>query len=566
MDQERAFSGSIAGMSSAYTGRGGRGGPRAKIVIATAAIVVMAVVLALTVFAPGSGQAPRRMESIFQDDKYLLYQPSTQTVSNVLDALRSLGADRIRTDVLWGPISPDSTSKTEPAGFDATNPSAYPAGGWAPYDRLVQLATARHIGVDFDLIGSGPLWAMTPGSPERKLANHYEPSSAEFAQFVSAVGRRYSGSYTPHGASQPLPRVSYWSIWNEPNQPGWLAPQYRRVSGQRVMASPVLYRGLVDAAFGALQRTGHGTSTDTILIGELAPEGDFGSPPSEIPIPPLPFLRAMYCLDGDYKPLQGQTADALRCPSGGHSAAFAAAHPALFGATGFSHHPYSFDLPPAEQFSDPSFVPLSDLSRLEHALDRTFAAYGVHRQIPLYLTEYGYETDPPNPTKGRFTPSQQSGFLNQAQYMAWRDPRVRAFSQFLLVDSLPNTHYSPSNVNRYWSTFQTGLLYASGKTKPSYHSYPLPIFIPDPSFAPGRRVFVWGMLRLAPNDTLQHAAIQWRPLHGRRFRTLETVSTHDPDGFLTVRLTLPGTGAVRIAWTSRTGRQFQSRAVGVRSK
>ena len=43
-----------------------------------------------------------------------------------------------------------------------------------------------------------------------------------------------------------------------------------------MIESAVLYRGYVNAAFGALSRTGHGPSTDTILIGELAPEGAEG--------------------------------------------------------------------------------------------------------------------------------------------------------------------------------------------------------------------------------------------------------------------------------------------------
>ncbi len=68
--------------------------------------------------------------------------------------------------------------------------------------------------------------------------------------------------------------------------------------------------------------------------------------------------------------------------------------PALFQATGFAHHPYSFFLPPSATMSDPNFAPLSDLGRLEQALDAIFSTYGASRQLPLYLTEYGYETNP----------------------------------------------------------------------------------------------------------------------------------------------------------------------------
>jgi len=547
-------------VSTRPTPRSGRARRRPwTIPLALAVVVIVAIVIVLTATGPGSS-APRRMESMFQDDQYLLYEPAP-TVIRTLDRLHSLGVDSIRVQVLWGAIAPDPTATAMPAGFDATNPAAYPAGGWLPYDRLLELAVARHIALNFDVTAPGPLWAMAPGAPSARLANHYEPSPADFAQFVAAVGKRYSGSYAPPGASsQPLPRVDYWSVWNEPNQPGWLAPQWHAAAGRQVMDSPVLYREYVDGAFAALRRTGHTTSTDRILIGELAPEG-YEAAGAAVAIPPLSFLRAMYCVDAAYRPLRGRQADALRCPSGGDASAFATAHPGLFDATGFAHHPYDFALAPGVHLSDPNLVPLADLPRLEHGLDRTFAAYGVDRRLPIYLTEYGYVTRPPNPYR-IVSPRQQSMYLAQAQYMAWRDPRVRALSQFLLYDSKPNTAF-PRGSFKYWSTFQTGLLFADGRPKPAYNSYRLPIFIPQPVFARASRVLVWGMLRLAPNDTSQHATIQWRPTHGR-YHTIATVSTADPDGFFSAQVQLPGRGAVRIGWASASGEQFYSRAAGVR--
>jgi len=533
----------------------------------TVAVAAVAVVLVL---ASSSRPAPRVVESIFQDDQYLLYEPPA-IVEKTLDALAALGVDRVRLTVLWSVIAPDPDSTSPPPGFVASDPADYPAANWARYDRVVELARARGIGVDFNFTAPGPLWAMRPHAPDPTTANHYAPSVKAFGEFVAALGRRYSGTYVPPGTqSGPLPRVSYWSIWNEPNQPGWLAPQWRTMQGRRVMDSPRLYREYVDAAFSALLDTGHGTATDTVLVGELAPEGctTLGSPgctyaPDIEPIPPMDFVRALYCVDGSYRPIRGALAVALHCPSHGDPQSFVSANPGLFDATGFAHHPYSFFLAPNIQISDPSFVPLADLSRLEGGLDRIFATYGVHRQLPIYVTEYGYETDPPNPFR-RVSPRQQSLFLNEAQYIAWKDPRVRSFAQFLLYDSAPDPAYPPGSIG-YWSTFQTGLLYLDGAPKPSLNSYRLPIFIPDPVFAPGSPVFVWGMLRLAPNDTVQRAMIQWRPSHGP-YRTLSTVTTDDPSGFLTTSIQLPGTGAVRIAWTSRTGATFHSRSVGVRSR
>jgi hypothetical protein len=426
------------------------------------------------------------------------------------------------------------------------------------------------MGVDFDVTDPGPLWAMRKHPPDPRNALDYAPSVRPFEQFVAAVGRRYSGTYTPPGARAPLPRVDYWSIWNEPNQPGWLAPQLRRVAGAIVPDSPRLYREYANAAFKALNATGHTQSTDTILIGETAPEGCNRHGPGCIyladnePIPPLPFIESLYCVDADFRPLRGSLALALHCPLHGSPSVFVAANPALFRATGYAHHPYSLLLAPNLTFPPADgFVALSELHVLEHTLDRIFATYGVRRRLPIYLTEYGYETNPPDPIRG-VSLRHQSAWLNEAQYMVWKDPRVRVLSQFLLIDSPPNTHF-PVGSSGYWSTFQTGLMFGNGVPKPSLNSYRLPIYLPSTSVHVGESLEVWAMLRAAPNGTEQRAQIQWRPRRGA-YATLETVSTDDPSGALSAHVRPPGTGAIRVQWTSATGRTVRSRAVGVFSR
>jgi hypothetical protein len=506
----------------------------------------------------GSRSSPRSVESIFQDDNYLLYS-STPAVDGTLRVLQRLGVDRVRLTVLWLAIAPKPKARQRPANFDASNPAAYPVGAWAPYDRVVKLAASHGIKVDFDLTAPGPLWAMKQGAPTAKLSTHWYPSAGDFGQFVTAVGRRYNGqSHTASGAL--IPRVSFWTIWNEPNQPGWLAPQWRSQGGARILASAALYRTYVDAEWAALERTSHTPSTDTILVGELAPEGS-ESHTTTSAAPPMPFLRALYCVDASYRSLHGAAAQALGCPAGGNAKTFATSHPGLFHASGFAHHPYSFFLPPNVSMSDRDFVPLSDLSRLETGLDRIFATYGVHPQLPLYLTEYGYETNPPNPFRG-VSLAKQALYLDEAQYMAWKDPRVRAMAQFLLVDAAPNAAYPRGSIG-YWSTFQTGLLYQNLKRKPAFTAYQLPIFIPSPTFHAGDAVLVWGMLRPAPNGSMQHAHIQWQG-SGGAYKTVASVTTSDPSGFLTANVHLPGSGRVRIEWVSPQGKTMDSRAAVVR--
>jgi hypothetical protein len=534
-----------------------------------AALVLSGAALAVVIASNSTGSSARAsgrwMGSMFQDDDHLIYTPSTATVTRTLATLKRLGVNEIRATVKWSAIAPDSLSRTRPPRFQAIYPADYSPAAWAPYDRLVELAHARGISVNFDVTGPGPLWANAKGAPSTRYADHWYLSSREFGEFVRALGLRYSGHFKPPGSGQALPRVSFWSIWNEPNQPGWLSPQWRSSRGRPVMEAPVLYRAYVNAAFRALLSTGHRPSTDTILVGELAPEGCVQGvrciyPRTDWPIPPLPFLRAVYCVGATYHPLTGSSATELGCPASGDPRSFVSANPALFQATGFAHHPYSFFLAPDASIPTRSFAPLSDLGRLEHALDSILGTYGISRPLPIYLTEYGYETTP-NPYRG-LRPAVQALYLNEAQYLAWRYPRVATLAQFLLYDSPPDSRYPPGTFG-HWDTFQTGLLYQDGKPKPSFYAYRLPIFLPDPVLRPGRRVLVWALLRAAPPNSTQRAQIQWRSSGGSSFRTLQTVTTHNED--LAAMVSVPGPGSVRIQWHSPSGGTQYSRAAFVKA-
>jgi len=515
-----------------------------------------ALVLALSALAPAVAVADHTQQSIFQDDKYLLYAPSLR-VNHTLALLKDLGVDRVRVNVNWSTIAPDPLSTTSPAGFDAVNPASYPAANWAPYDRLVEYAAAYGIGVDFNLTAPGPLWAMAPGAPTARAADHWTPSSIAFLDFVYAVGDRYSGAYTPPGDDATLPKVDDWSIWNEPNEPGWLAPQWRAYRGHEVLNSPRLYRAYAEDAYDSLYVSGH--ASDTILIGELAPEG-LTTPGYYNATTPMPFLRALYCVDSRYRRLTGTAAAALGCPTNGSAKEFVAQFPVLFDATGFAHHPYYFHHPPTYSVPNPDYVPLSDLGRLETGLDRAFAAYGTHRRIPIYITEYGYGTNPPNPRQN-VTPAEQATYLNEADYMAWRNPRVRSVAQFLLYDSAPDTAYPKTNL-KYWDTFQTGLEFSGGKQKPAFDAYRLPIWIP--SFR-GIRAFVWGQVRPGPHDRVQRVSIQWRGPTGA-WRTLARLAFEQPEGYYTTDVRIPGAGSIRSAWRSPGGGTYFSRTAPVAAR
>ena len=483
---------------------------------------------------------------MFQDNQLLLAGPGH--LDQTLRTLSSLGVRRLRITVTWDALAPDANSSQMPMGFDGANPADYPQAAWSPFDAIVQAAARYGFGVDFNLTGGAPLWAVPRGASPG-MAHVWQPSAAAFGAFVQAVGLRYSGSYVPPGRSAPLPRVDYWSIWNEPNVgSSSLSPQ--TVSGVEV--GPRLYRGLLDAAYSALEATGH--THDTILIGELASTGH-PDPGAGLGMPPLRFVRALYCVDSDYRELRGAAAAARGCPTtAAGSAQFRAQNPALFEATGWSHHPYHIDIAPnvPSPPSEPGWVTLADLSKLENELDRVQRVYGSDKRFPIYLTEYGLETNPPLQVFD-LTPADQAVYLNEAEYMAWRDPRVRTSSQYLLVDAPPGGG-SPV------SSFASGLEFADGRAKPAYAAYRLPIWMPSVRARHGRTLEVWGCVRPAkryPHTEVGPVLIQ---LNGRIIRSVEI---NNPGGYVDVRMTFPGSGSVRLAWTYPHGTTIYSRAVTV---
>jgi hypothetical protein len=550
--------GSRSTMTSGYEHRSRQRRGQARLTLVVALALVALVVGLLIGLSSGSPRPYNKaQQSIFQDDDHLLYA-STPTVEHTLAMLQRLGVQRVRLTIKWSAIAPETTAIAPPPHFNAADPGDYPTGAWAPYDRIVRLARRHRIAVDFNVTGPGPEWALRP-SPYAPVADVYEPSATDFGQFVAAVGVRYSGRYRPDGGA-PLPRVSYWSIWNEPNQPAWLAPQWTPVDGEPLPVSAKLYRALVDAATIALAYGGHTVKTDTILIGETAPTGS-GEQTLHSAMTPMQFVRALYCVNSADQPLQGTAATLLGCPQDPGS--FRRENPILFDATGFAHHPYDLLHGPSYLPSNPNVVTMSTLSRLSGALDRIFATYGVDRRLPLYLTEFGYETNPPDPYQV-ISPAEQAAYLDQADYMAWRDPRVRALSQFLLYDAAPNAVYPPSSYE-YWDTFQSGLLYANGDPKPALAAYRLPIWMPQSICAGSCSLLVWGQLRLAPHGTPQQARIEWQGTPGTGWRMLSAVRVTNADGYFETHVTVPGSGRVRITWHSPGGKVIASRSVVVDS-
>jgi hypothetical protein len=543
--------------------------------------------LAAALLAAPATVASTTQEAMFQDDAELVYPPRAE-VGRTLDTLQALGVDRVRVSVYWRLVAPSPDSDQQPrfGGDGQGDPAAYPRANWKRYDDLVRLAYDRGIRVNFNVVGPAPNWAS---DGNEGVDN---PSAGDFGLFTWAVATRYSGTYKPppgnqnpppptppnpnplplpiqfgsgDGLSPParmsaevpggtLPRVSYWSIYNEPNQRYFLTPQYQ--GGWE--ASPRLYRAMADAAFDSLVKTGHGG--DTILVGETAPKGG-GERSRDSNMRPLRFVRALYCVDAGLRPLRGRAARALGCPTANQLRDFPRSHPALFQSSGYGHHPYSLLTPPSIRSENPDNVGMADLGRLTGALGRIFARYGQRNRLPIYNTEFGYQSKPPDPWG--FPPYLQATYINEAEFMGYANPRVRSAHQFLLIDAPPYTQY-PVNSYQYWSSFQTGLVERSGTVKPAFGAYRMPIFIPGSRRSRPGTFRVWGGARPAAKGSRQTIEVQFKSFaRGARWSTLKAVVTRSLRNYVDTRVRIARSGVVRLAWRSPGGTVYYSRLAPV---
>ena len=441
----------------------------------TTLIACLAVLAALPTYA----SARKDQVSIIQDDARVL---AGNTREATLDEMKGLGADVVKIAIPWRDVAATKPSNGE-------DPAAYPAAKWAPYDAAVSSIQARGLQVFIDVQGPAPDWAVTKSSTP---AGVYRPNATEFGKFAKAVGTRYSGNYTPPSgggggggptpscppkplpcppppagsafasfasapsptahASAALPGVHLWSIWNEPNLPVFLLPQ-RSSTKSNYPVSPTLYRNLYRAAYAGIGSSGH--ASDTILMGELLPVGKSTHTPRSS-IRPLDFLRELACVDRHYHAFKGSDAKARGCS--GYKA---------LPLSGLAYHPYALAGGPTKRPPNRDDATIGTLSRITRTLDRLRARHRLAgpRRIPLWLTEFGVQTDPPDYLFGapiKRVPT----YLGQSERLAFRNSRVYSYSQYPLVD------------DHGTAGFQSGLRFANGNTKPGvYAEYKMPIYV-----------------------------------------------------------------------------------------
>ena len=319
---------------------------------------------------------------------------------------RQLGATRIRVNLSWTSV----LSRRQVRSRKVPRNLRY---DFSQYDGIVAATQNTPIRVQFALVGPAPRWAAG-----NKKIGPYKPNPRHFRNFAAAAARQY-------------PQVDRWSIWNEPNHVGWLAPAN---SGRH-------YRKMYVAGYNAIKRA---NPRAQVLIAETSPYRIRRSNGRTTAAAPLAFLRQMTCANRSF----------TRARCGG------------LKADGYAHHPYDFDNKPTYRFPGRDNVTLSTLGRLTRALDRLARNNGLEtpggRPLDLYLTEYGFFRS----GKRRVPESRRAKWLVQGFQMAQRNPRVKEMLQYLIVQ--PSRRYAffdtsiVSRRNRVSRTFKALQRWAAG--------------------------------------------------------------------------------------------------------
>jgi hypothetical protein len=298
-----------------------------------------------------------------------------------------------------------------------------------------------------------------------------------------------------------------WSIWNEPNHPDFLGPQY--VDGRPY--SPKLYRRLYRAGHRALRRVAT-NKRDTILIGETAPRGN------DNVVFPLAFLRQVACLNRKYK----KTRKCGRLP-----------------ADGYAHHAYTTRTGPRWVSPEKDDVTIGVLPRLTRALDKAGRAAGLPKRLPIYLTEFGIQSFPDK--RSGVALARQPAYQAISERIAYVNPRVKWFSQYLMRDDLPRDE------GYRFGGFESGLMRADGRRKPAFRAFANPLAVENY----GRTDVLWGLIRPQRRTTRVTIEIKrtkkskWKVL--RRLRTTST-------GVYGLSVAHRKKQKYRVRWTGDDGR------------
>ena len=275
-------------------------------------------------------------------------------------------------------------------------------------------------------------------------------------------------------AAKRYPWVKSWLIWNEPNQRRWLRP-----------TTPQTYvTKLLNPAYVAIHRAIPGAKVGG---GVTAPRASTGG------VSPVAWIRGMGV--------------------------------AKARLDAYSHNPYPlkpFETPWTGGCDHCETITMATLERLQREVWHAFGSL-----TRIWLSEYGYQTSPPDRSLG-VSKTLQARYVSEAAYRAFAARNVDMLIQYLYQDE--------PDIGRW----QSGYMTVGGSVKLSYRAAQLPLAQVSRI---GVRTVLWGQVR-SGKGSRQYVLQQFRD---GGWRSVGGVATTTANGFLS-RAVLAGKGATFRLW------------------
>jgi hypothetical protein len=274
--------------------------------------------------------------------------------------------------------------------------------------------------------------------------------------------------------------VRYWTIWNEPNRSTFLRPT----------TAKTYVDTLLNPAYAQLHAVIDGVKVGG---GVTAPRAGSSG------VAPVAWIRAMGAA--------GAKLDA------------------------YAHHPYpgrpQLETPWGPKCVNCQTIAMADLERLEREVEN---AFGSRKRI--WLTEYGYQTNPPDTYLG-VSPEEQATYVASAALRAYRSSSVDMLIFFMVRDD-----DEPSG-------WQSGVFTAEGRMKPAYAAFRFPLV---QTARRAGNVELWGQVR--PRTGAQPFRIRLEVDDGAGW--VGGTRRTNAHGFFSVTVPAPAGSVVRI-WSPRDG-------------
>ncbi len=280
-----------------------------------------------------------------------------------------------------------------------------------------------------------------------------------------------------YAAGRRYPWIRHWTIWNEPNRTAFLRPT----------SAKTYVETLLNPAYAELHAAIPGVK---VAGGVTAPRAGSAG------VSPVPWIRAM-----------------------------GSAHAKL---DAYAHNPYpgrpQSETPWGPKCVNCQTITMADLERLEREVVHAFG----HK--PIWLTEYGYQTNPPDIFLG-VSPEKQATYVSSAALRAFRAASVQMLIFFMVRDD-------PSPAG-----WQSGFLTEDGDKKPAFAAFRFPLV---QTARRGGRVSLWGQVRSGSGKQPFRVRLEeddnasW--IGGTRWT--------DENGFFSITVSAPAGARLRI-WSPR---------------